>query len=40
VLDAQREELRLRRQVVQVRGAQYQSTIGLIRALGGNWDSA
>jgi multidrug efflux system outer membrane protein len=40
VLDAQREELRLRRQVVQVRGAQYQSTVGLIRALGGGWDAA
>jgi multidrug efflux system outer membrane protein len=40
VLDAQREELRLRRQVVQVRAAQYQSTVGLIRALGGAWDTA
>ncbi len=39
LLDAQREELRLRRQVVQVRGAQFQATVGLIRALGGGWDA-
>ena len=38
LLDAQRSELRSRRQAVQVRGAQYQATIGLIRALGGGWD--
>ena len=39
VLDAQREELRLRRQVVQVRGAQMQATVGLVRALGGGWEA-
>ncbi|HEY1393770.1 MAG TPA: efflux transporter outer membrane subunit, partial [Methylibium sp.] len=37
LLDAQRSELRNRRQAVQVRGAQYQATVGLIRALGGGW---
>jgi multidrug efflux system outer membrane protein len=39
LLDAQREELRLRRQAVQVRGAQLQATVGLIRALGGGWEA-
>lgn len=39
LLDAQRSELRNRRQQVQVRGAQYESTVGLIRALGGDWAS-
>ncbi len=39
LLDAQRSELRSRRQAVQVQAAQYQSTVGLIRALGGGWDS-
>jgi multidrug efflux system outer membrane protein len=39
LLDAQREELRLRRQVVQVRGAQMQATVGLVRALGGGWEA-
>lgn len=39
LLDAQRSELRNRRQQVQVRGAQYESTVGLIRALGGGWSS-
>ncbi|HEY0856907.1 MAG TPA: efflux transporter outer membrane subunit, partial [Albitalea sp.] len=38
LLDAQRSELRNRRQAVQVRAAQYQATVGLIRALGGGWD--
>jgi len=38
LLDAQRSELRNRRQAVQVRAAQYQATVGLIRALGGAWD--
>jgi multidrug efflux system outer membrane protein len=38
VLDAQRSELRLRREAAQVRGAQYQATVGLIRALGGDWN--
>ena len=37
LLDAQRSELRNQRQAVQVRAAQYQSTVGLIRALGGGW---
>jgi len=40
LLDAQRSELRSRRQAVQVRAAQYQSSVGLIRALGGGWDAA
>lgn len=40
LLDAQRGELRLRRQALQVHGARYQSTVGLIRALGGGWESA
>lgn len=37
LLDAQRSELRNRRQAVQVRAAQHQATVGLIRALGGGW---
>lgn len=37
LLDAQRSELRNRRQAVQLRGAQAQATVGLIRALGGGW---
>lgn len=40
LLDAQRSELRSRRQGAQVRASQYQSTVGLIRALGGSWDVA
>lgn len=40
VLDAQRNELRNRRQALQVRALQYQATVGLIRALGGGWDAA
>lgn len=39
LLDAQRSELRNRRQSVQVRSAQYQATVGLIRALGGGWSA-
>lgn len=39
LLDAQRSELFNRRQAVQVRSAQYQSTVGLVRALGGGWES-
>lgn len=39
LLDAQRSELRSRRQAVQVRVAQYQATISLIRALGGDWSA-
>lgn len=38
LLDAQRSELRSRRQAVQVRSAQYQSTVALVRALGGGWN--
>ena len=38
LLDAQRSELRNRRQALQVRSAQYQSTVALVRALGGGWD--
>ncbi|WP_397411383.1 efflux transporter outer membrane subunit [Polaromonas sp.] len=37
VLDAQRSELRNRRQALQVRAGQYLATVGLIRALGGGW---
>lgn len=37
LLDAQRSELRNRREALQVRAAQYLSTVGLIRALGGGW---
>jgi multidrug efflux system outer membrane protein len=40
LLDARRSELRNRRQALQVRSAQYQATVGLIRALGGGWDTA
>jgi multidrug efflux system outer membrane protein len=38
LLDAQRSELRSRRQAVQVRSAQYQATVALVRSLGGGWD--
>ena len=38
LLDAQRSELRNRRQALQVRAAQYQSTVALVRALGGSWN--
>lgn len=40
LLDARRSELRNRRQALQVRTAQYTATVGLIRALGGGWDTA
>lgn len=39
LLDARRGELRNRRQQLQVRAGQYQATVGLIRALGGGWDT-
>ncbi len=39
LLDARRSELANRRLALQVRSAQYQSTVGLIRALGGGWGS-
>jgi multidrug efflux system outer membrane protein len=37
LLDARRSELRNRREALQVRSAQYQATVGLVRALGGGW---
>ena len=37
LLDARRSELANRRLALQVRAAQYQATVGLIRALGGGW---
>lgn len=37
LLDARRSELRNRRQQLQVRSTQYQATVGLVRALGGDW---
>jgi multidrug efflux system outer membrane protein len=40
LLDARRIELENRRQAVLVRAAQYQATVGLIRALGGGWTGA
>ena len=39
LLDAQRSELRNRREAARVNAAQYQATVGLIRALGGAWDT-
>jgi len=39
LLDAQRSELQDRREAAQVRTAQYQACVGLIRALGGAWGS-
>jgi len=38
LLDAQRSELRNRREALQVRSAQYQATVALVRALGGGWN--
>ena len=40
LLDARRSDLANQRQAVQARSAQYQATVGLIRALGGGWDAA
>jgi multidrug efflux system outer membrane protein len=40
LLDARRSELRNRREALQVRSAQYQATVGLVRALGGGWDDS
>jgi multidrug efflux system outer membrane protein len=37
LLDARRSELSNRRQALQVKSAQYQATVSLIRALGGGW---
>jgi multidrug efflux system outer membrane protein len=39
LLDAQRSELADRRAAVEVRSAQYQATVGLVRALGGGWEA-
>jgi multidrug efflux system outer membrane protein len=39
LLDARRSELRNRRQALQVKSAQYQATVGLVRALGGGWET-
>ena len=39
VLDARRTDLRARRAATQVLGARYLSTINLIQAMGGGWDS-
>ena len=38
LLDAQRNELRSRRMETQVRAAQFQASVKLIRALGGSWE--
>ena len=38
LLDAQRSELRNRRQELQVRSDRFQSTVALVRALGGGWE--
>jgi multidrug efflux system outer membrane protein len=38
VLDAQRSYLTVRRDALRVRAAQYQASIALIRAIGGDWD--
>ena len=40
LLDARRTELANRRVAVLVRGAQYDATINLIRALGGGWEAS
>ena len=39
LLDARRSELRNRREALQVRSAQFQATVVLVRALGGGWDA-
>ncbi|RQO47605.1 RND transporter [Variovorax sp. KBW07] len=39
LLDARRSELRNRRQALQVKSAQYQAAVGLIRAIGGGWEA-
>jgi multidrug efflux system outer membrane protein len=39
LLDAQRSELADRRAAVEVMGARYQATVGLVRALGGGWEA-
>lgn len=37
LLDAERSELRIRRDALHVRAARFQATVGLMRALGGAW---
>ena len=39
LLDARRSELRNRREALKVRSARYQSTVALVRALGGGWEA-
>jgi multidrug efflux system outer membrane protein len=39
MLLVQRDEFKARRQAVRLRLAQYQATVGLVRALGGSWDA-
>lgn len=39
LLDARRTTLANRRLAVQVRGAQFEATVGLVKALGGGWSS-
>jgi multidrug efflux system outer membrane protein len=39
LLDAQRSELANRRAALGVKSAQYQATVGLVRALGGGWEA-
>ena len=39
LLDAQRSELADRRAAVEVKSAQYQAAVGLVRALGGGWEA-
>jgi outer membrane protein, multidrug efflux system len=39
LLDAQRQNLSIRRQALKVRAARYLSTVGLIRAVGGKWSA-
>jgi multidrug efflux system outer membrane protein len=38
LLDAERNELRDRRQALLVHAARFQATVGLVKALGGGWD--
>lgn len=39
LLEDERAELRSRRRAAQVQAAQYQASVGLIRALGGSWEA-
>jgi outer membrane protein, multidrug efflux system len=40
VLDAQRTQFRNQRLALQIKSAQYQATVAMIRALGGGWDAS